>query len=526
VPSDEIVSASAGALSGRSRFGIAGGVLLAEYLAVSLRFDALGVADRGGVWSWVGRLGAIAPLAVVVATTLVLLRSRKNPWADIEFAKPNRVLLGLHVLLYAGLFTVTGRVFGTEEAPSGSAAAWLVLLAFLAVGTALSLLVGLIGPSIVARAASWSALLAVGIGVLAWVAGQFTTELWTVVSRLTLTVVAAMLRAFGFDAQIELESHRLALGEFEVFVSGECSGLEGVGLAAVLLGAYLIAFRERLRMPNALLLLPLGLLVVWLGNAIRIAILTLVGEYVDGDLAYGGFHSKLGWVLFCAVTLGIAALAQRASFFRMPSEDDGKREQFENPTAGYLMPALVLNATALVTAMFAREIDRFYGLRLLAAGAALVAYRRYYRDLPRTGSLVAVAVGLAVGAAWVASTPSGEFVPVQAHWSWIVTRAVGSVLFVPIVEELAFRGCLMRWLVARDFTSVPLTKWSPWAVIGSSLAFGLLHDRWVAATLVGVVYAYLQVRRGSIVDAILAHAATNAAVTVSVLWTGNLALWS
>jgi exosortase E/protease (VPEID-CTERM system) len=191
------------------------------------------------------------------------------------------------------------------------------------------------------------------------------------------------------------------------------------------------------------------------------------------------------------------------------------------------MPVLVLNATALVTAMLARDIDPLYGLRLIAAGAALVAFRRYYRDLPRTGSVLSVAVGLAIGAAWVLTSPrGGELAAVEVDWFWLATRTVGSVLVVPLVEELAFRGCLLRWFVSRDFTTVSFTRWTPWAVAGSSLVFGLLHERWIEATLVGAVYAALQLRRGRIGEAILAHAATNAVVTGAVLWTGNLALWS
>jgi exosortase E/protease (VPEID-CTERM system) len=256
----------------------------------------------------------------------------------------------------------------------------------------------------------------------------------------------------------------------------------------------------------------------------------LVGAYIDADLAYGGFHSKLGWVLFCAVALGVAALGLRVSWFRAEREssiDDSTGEIVDNPTAAFLMPALALTATALVTSMFARDIDRYYGLRLVAAGVTLVAYRHYYRDLPKTGSLFAVGTGLVIGVVWVLTAPSGgEPVSVEVDWLWLATRTLGSVIVVPIVEELAFRGCLLRWLVARDFTSVPFTEWKPFAVVGSSLAFGLLHDRFIAATLVGGLYAALQLRKGRIGDAILAHAATNGVVSASVLITGNLSLWS
>jgi exosortase/archaeosortase family protein len=139
----------------------------------------------------------------------------------------------------------------------------------------------------------------IGIGLVGWIAGQFSTELWNALSALTLSVVEAMLRPFAAGIGVDHANMTLLLDDFEVHISRECSGLEGVGLIAVLLAAYLVAFRERLRMPNALLLIPLGVGAVWLGNALRIAVLMVIGARVDADLAYGGFHSKLGWVLFC-----------------------------------------------------------------------------------------------------------------------------------------------------------------------------------------------------------------------------------
>jgi exosortase E/protease (VPEID-CTERM system) len=517
---------SAGGLAGRNRLGVVGGVLLAEYLLISLRFDALGVADRGGIWTFVGRVGAVAPVAVVIATAVLLFRRGTSPPIDLTPARRSPLFLAAHVALYAGLYAVTARVFGTEEAPSGSAVAWLALFALLTLGCGLSLLVGLVGTGVLVRAISWSALVAIGIGVLAWTAGLLATELWVALSELTLSVSAHIVRAFAADVRVDAPNLILGLAGFEVHVSRECSGLEGVGLIGVLLVAYLVAFREQLKMPRALLLLPLGLLLVWLGNALRIAILMVVGAYFDAELAYGGFHSKLGWILFCAIALGMAAVAQRSRYFRAAPEGEQGAE-FENPTAAFLVPALALVATALVTAMFARDLDRYYWVRLVAAGAALVAYRSYYRELPRAWSPLAIVAGLAIGVVWVATDPrGGDGGELDVHWGWLVARSVGSVVAAPIVEELAFRGCLLRWFISRDFTSVPWTRWTPLAVGASSLAFGLLHERWVAATLVGVLLAGLQCRKGHIMDAVLAHAAANAVVTGWVLWTGNPALWS
>jgi exosortase E/protease (VPEID-CTERM system) len=505
----------------RSQLAIAGGVLLAEYLLISLRFDSFTVVERGGLWALAGRMGAVAPLGAVIVTAL-LLRRREQRVTEALAPRPNYWLLGLHGLFFAGLFALTAVVFGGER-PRGPAAIWLASWALVAAATAFSLLAGMVGREVLSRVASWSILLAGVTGVLAWLAGWFTTELWGALASATLTVATAMLRPFFPTIAYDAVESELALHDFAVTVSAVCSGLEGVGLISVLLVAYLFTFRDRLRFPNALLLLPIGIVAVWVGNAVRIATLMVVGAYVDPDLAHGGFHSKLGWILFCAVALGTVAVAQRLTFFSTEVEEAGPKE---NPTAAYLMPALALNGVALVSAMMAREMDWLYGLRLLAAGIMLYAYRSYYRDLPRAVSALPVVVGIAIGVGWLATAPPTPTISAQPSATWLVTRTLGSVLVVPLVEELAFRGCLMRWLISRDFTNVPFTKWTPWAVGASSLVFGLLHDRWIAATAVGVVYAALQLRRGRILDAVVAHAATNATVSAWVLWTGNWAHWS
>jgi CAAX prenyl protease-like protein len=100
------------------------------------------------------------------------------------------------------------------------------------------------------------------------------------------------------------------------------------------------------------------------------------------------------------------------------------------------------------------------------------------------------------------------------------------VVTVPIAEELAFRGFLMRRLVSADFESVDWRRWAFFPVLISSVAFGLLHgDRWLAGTIAGVLYAAALRWRGRIGDAVAAHAVTNALLAAWVLISGHWGLW-
>ena len=116
--------------------------------------------------------------------------------------------------------------------------------------------------------------------------------------------------------------------------------------------------------------------------------------------------------------------------------------------------------------------------------------------------------------------------PAGLRMAWIALRALAAVVTVPIAEELAFRGFLLRRLQAFDFESV---AWRavPWTALAiSSLLFGLMHgQRWVAGTMAGLAFGWLAIRRESIGEAVAAHASTNALIAIYVLAGGQWQLW-
>ena len=105
-------------------------------------------------------------------------------------------------------------------------------------------------------------------------------------------------------------------------------------------------------------------------------------------------------------------------------------------------------------------------------------------------------------------------------------RTIRAAVFVPIAEELAFRGYAMRKLVASDFEEVPPDRFTWVSFLLSSILFGMLHGQWLAGTLAGMVFAIAVYRRGLIADAVVAHAVTNALLSAYVLVTHNWSLWT
>jgi CAAX prenyl protease-like protein len=116
--------------------------------------------------------------------------------------------------------------------------------------------------------------------------------------------------------------------------------------------------------------------------------------------------------------------------------------------------------------------------------------------------------------------------PGSARIAWLVCRTAAAVTTVPIADELAFRGFLIRRLISSDFESISPRKYTYVSVLLSSIVFGLLHgSHWLAGTISGILYAAAFLRRGRIGDAVVAHATTNVLLAAWVLWSGNTSLW-
>jgi CAAX prenyl protease-like protein len=109
---------------------------------------------------------------------------------------------------------------------------------------------------------------------------------------------------------------------------------------------------------------------------------------------------------------------------------------------------------------------------------------------------------------------------------WLTFRVIGTVITVPLAEELAFRGYLTRRLITAEFREVPQGQFRLSSLLVSSVLFGALHGRWLAGTLAGLLYALALYRRRELFDAVLAHATTNALIAAEVFLAGAWSLWA
>jgi exosortase E/protease (VPEID-CTERM system) len=523
-----------------------GVLLLAEWTLLSLRFDP---PDPGPHW-WGFLLERasriIMPLGIAIGTAIVLLWGRglraqlERVW--IELATPRRAwpFVTAHVLAFILFFRLTAIVLEGHSGPAGVAAPWGAAWVAAALATGLLWVAALLPAKalvLLARHAPGTLLAAAAVGVAALAAGKITDRGWYPLGHLTLRAVTALVGLMAGDSVSEPARFIVGTKRFSVTIAHQCSGYQGIGLIWVFLGTYLWLFRSAFRFPRALLLLPLGTVLVWLANAARIVALIMIGTWVSPAIAFGGFHSYSGWLLFCAVALALAAVARRARFFAAVAP---LPEHRDNPTAAYLAPLAAGIAASMLTGAFsAGGPDALYPLRVVAAGGALWLFRREYRGIRWTASWTAVAAGAVVFALWIALEPSRPDaaaapavpallvgVPAGVTAAWFAFRVLGSVVTVPLAEELAFRGYLTRRLIAADFETVPFGRFSWLSFLGSSILFGAMHNRLLAGTLAGAVYTLVLYRRSELTDPIVAHATTNAMLAAYVLATGTWSLWA
>ncbi len=156
------------------------------------------------------------------------------------------------------------------------------------------------------------------------------------------------------------------------------------------------------------------------------------------------------------------------------------------------------------------------------------------------------AVGVAVFALWIA--PDMLFPGWCSHWLFsnpllgevkatlagaaaqdtlaLWLRTARAVVLVPVVEELFWRGWLMRWIENPDFERVPLGSWHSRAFWITAVLFALEHGvYWEVGLLAGIVYNAWMVRTKNLGDLILAHAVTNACLSAWIVATRRFEYW-
>jgi hypothetical protein len=101
----------------------------------------------------------------------------------------------------------------------------------------------------------------------------------------------------------------------------------------------------------------------------------------------------------------------------------------------------------------------------------------------------------------------------SAHGGGYIALTIVVVVGAPIVEELFFRGLVLRSLQRRFGDT--------WAIIGSALVFGLAHFEWLqlpALVALGVILGVMAVNTKRLGLSIFTHAGFNLVTMIALRW--------
>lgn len=224
------------------------------------------------------------------------------------------------------------------------------------------------------------------------------------------------------------------------------------------------------------------------------------------------------------------------------SSPGGHRET----TGRYVLPFVVLLAFLALQNVAPLPLRLDYVLRVFVVAGVLALYSRPVIRLRPEHLTSTLLLGAAVFLVWIG--PDLLFPHYRQHWLFqnsltgtvqsslpsgvrgdplvLTFRVFRAVVIVPIVEELFWRGWLMRWLIHTDFHKVPFGTYAPLSFWVTALLFASEHGPyWDVGLIAGILYNWWAIRTRSLADCILAHAVTNGALCAWVLVTGNWQYW-
>jgi CAAX prenyl protease-like protein len=228
--------------------------------------------------------------------------------------------------------------------------------------------------------------------------------------------------------------------------------------------------------------------------------------------------------------------------------------------APFVAPFFLFMLCLSVEGYFPDQHYLFYPIKALLVAAVIAWYWRELPPLKPASPLVSIAIGVLGVVLWVGLDPwalrldglvagllndatslvgwtslhidasatalpgRNPFLLYPPAEAWVLFgfRVAGIALAVPVMEELFWRGFLMRWLIREDFAAVPLGTYQAFSFWVVTLCFASVHGtQWPLGLIVGVIYGAWFVRTGSLGSIMLAHGTTNFLLALYCLFSGD-----
>jgi uncharacterized protein len=213
------------------------------------------------------------------------------------------------------------------------------------------------------------------------------------------------------------------------------------------------------------------------------------------------------------------------------------------PWLPFVLPIALFLILTTLEGRFGKSLyPVLYAVKAVLVAGVLTATARHWRPLlhweakPVLIGVLSGVVGLAVWLALDRITPPLTFLGKREAFDpstlgiwqapFLGVRFIGLALLVPVLEELFWRGFLLRWITEMEgWEKLPVEKFTPVAALIVSALFAIAHPEWLAALVYGLGLCWLLKVTKSLTACIMAHAVTNLLLGIYVLVTKNWQLW-
>jgi CAAX prenyl protease-like protein len=181
-----------------------------------------------------------------------------------------------------------------------------------------------------------------------------------------------------------------------------------------------------------------------------------------------------------------------------------------------------------------------YPLQTLVCAGLLWRYWRLYEFNGIKNIGFTIGIGILVCVLWIAPQAFLGLAPRTEgfnpnvfadspllYWSNLALRFLRLVVIVPLIEELFWRGFMLRYLIGSPVDKVPFGKFTWLSFLVVSVGFMLEHQTadYAAALITGGLYNWVAYHTKSQGSCVLAHAVTNLLLGGYIMVSGQWGFW-
>jgi uncharacterized protein len=181
-----------------------------------------------------------------------------------------------------------------------------------------------------------------------------------------------------------------------------------------------------------------------------------------------------------------------------------------------------------------------YPLQTIVCGALVILFWREYEFTAPRGVFFGIAVAIVTFIIWISPQAFFGYAPradgfnpnffatnAALYWLTIAFRFLRLVIVVPLIEEIFWRGFLLRYLIDNNFTRVAIGAFSWLSFLAVAILFMLAHagPDWPAALMTGALYNLVAYRTRSLATCVLTHAVTNLLLGLWIMRTAQWGFW-